>query len=158
MINIRNANINDSATILGFIKELAEYENMSNDVVATEELLKQNIFEKKLAEVIIAEFDNKPVGFALFFHNFSTFLGKGGIYLEDLYVQPAMRGKNIGKTLLSSLAKLAVERDCGRLEWSCLNWNEPSIKFYKSQGAIPMNEWTVYRVTGNELNELASNL
>ena len=158
MINIRNANINDSATILGFIKELAEYENMSNDVVATEELLKQNIFEKKLAEVIIAEFDNKPVGFALFFHNFSTFLGKGGIYLEDLYVQPAMRGKNIGKALLSSLAKLAVERDCGRLEWSCLNWNEPSIKFYKSQGAIPMNEWTVYRVTGNELNELASKL
>ena len=158
MINIRNANINDSATILGFIKELAEYENMSNDVVATEELLKQNIFEKKLAEVIIAEFDNKPVGFALFFHNFSTFLGKGGIYLEDLYVQPAMRGKNIGKTLLSSLAKLAVERDCGRLEWSCLNWNEPSITFYKSQGAIPMNEWTVYRVTGNELNELASKL
>ena len=158
MINIRNANINDSATILGFIKELAEYENMSNDVVATEELLKQNIFEKKLAEVIIAEFDNKPVGFALFFHNFSTFLGKGGIYLEDLYVQPAMRGKNIGKTLLSSLAKLAVERDCGRLEWSCLNWNEPSIKFYKSQGAIPMNEWTVYRVTGNELHELASKL
>ena len=158
MINIRNANINDSATILGFIKELAEYENMSNDVVATEELLKQNIFEKKLAEVIIAEFDNKPVGFALFFHNFSTFLGKGGIYLEDLYVQPAMRGKNIGKTLLSSLAKLAVERDCGRLEWSCLNWNEPSIKFYKSQGAIPMNEWTVYRVTGNELKELASKL
>lgn len=158
MINIRNANINDSATILGFIKELAEYENMSNDVVATEELLKQNIFEKKLAEVILAEFDNKPVGFALFFHNFSTFLGKGGIYLEDLYVQPAMRGKNIGKTLLSSLAKLAVDRDCGRLEWSCLNWNEPSIKFYKSQGAIPMNEWTVYRVTGNELNELASKL
>lgn len=158
MINIRNANINDSATILGFIKELAEYENMSNDVVATEELLKQNIFEKKLAEVIIAEFDNKPVGFALFFHNFSTFLGKGGIYLEDLYVQPAMRGKNIGKTLLSSLAKLAVERDCGRLEWSCLNWNEPSIKFYKSQGAIPMDEWTVYRVTGNELNELASKI
>ena len=158
MINIRNANINDSATILGFIKELAEYENMSNDVVATEELLKQNIFEKKLAEVIIAEFDNKPVGFALFFHNFSTFLGKGGIYLEDLYVQPAMRGKNIGKTLLSSLAKLAVDRDCGRLEWSCLNWNEPSIKFYKSQGAIPMDEWTVYRVTGNELNELSSKL
>lgn len=158
MINIRNANINDSATILGFIKELAEYENMSNDVVATEELLKQNIFEKKLAEVILAEFDNKPVGFALFFHNFSTFLGKGGIYLEDLYVQPAMRGKNIGKTLLSSLAKLAVERDCGRLEWSCLNWNEPSIKFYKSQGAIPMDEWTVFRVTGNELNELASKL
>lgn len=158
MINIRNANINDSATILGFIKELAEYENMSNDVVATEELLKQNIFEKKLAEVIIAEYDNKPVGFALFFHNFSTFLGKGGIYLEDLYVQPAMRGKNIGKTLLSSLAKLAVDRDCGRLEWSCLNWNEPSIKFYKSQGAIPMDEWTVYRVTGQELSELASKI
>lgn len=158
MINIRNANIYDSSTILGFIKELAEYENMSNDVVATEELLKQNIFEKKLAEVIIAEFDNKPVGFALFFHNFSTFLGKGGIYLEDLYVQPALRGKNIGKALLSSLAKIAVDRDCGRLEWSCLNWNEPSIKFYKSQGAIPMDEWTVYRVTGNELNNLASKI
>lgn len=158
MINIRNANINDSSTILGFIKELAEYENMSNDVVATEELLKQNIFEKKLAEVIIAEYDNKPVGFALFFHNFSTFLGKGGIYLEDLYVQPALRGKNIGKALLSSLAKIAVDRDCGRLEWSCLNWNEPSIKFYKSQGAVPMDEWTVYRVTGNELNNLASKI
>ena len=158
MINIRNANINDSATILGFIKELAEYENMSNDVVATEDLIKQNIFEKKLAEVIIAEFDNKPVGFALFFHNFSTFLGKGGIYLEDLYVQPAMRGKNIGKMLLSSITKIAVQRDCGRLEWSCLNWNEPSIKFYKSQGAIPMDEWTVYRVTGNELNDLASKI
>ena len=158
MINIRNANINDSATILGFIKELAEYENMSNDVVATEDLIKQNIFEKKLAEVIIAEFDNKPVGFALFFHNFSTFLGKSGIYLEDLYVQPAMRGKNIGKALLSSLAKIALDRDCGRLEWSCLNWNEPSIKFYKSQGAIPMDEWTVYRVTGNELNDLASKI
>ena len=158
MINIRNANINDSATILGFIKELAEYENMSNDVVATEDLIKQNIFEKKLAEVIIAEFDNKPVGFALFFHNFSTFLGKGGIYLEDLYVQPAMRGKNIGKMLLSSLAKIAVQRDCGRLEWSCLNWNEPSIKFYKSQGAIPMDEWTVYRVTNKELNKLASKI
>ena len=158
MINIRNANINDSATILGFIKELAEYENMSNDVVATEDLIKQNIFEKKLAEVIIAEFDNKPVGFALFFHNFSTFLGKSGIYLEDLYVQPAMRGKNIGKALLSSLAKIALDRDCGRLEWSCLNWNEPSIKFYKSQGAIPMDEWTVYRVTNKELNKLASKI
>lgn len=158
MINIRNANINDSATILGFIKELAEYENMSNDVVATEDLIKQNIFEKKLAEVIIAEFDNKPVGFALFFHNFSTFLGKSGIYLEDLYVQPTMRGKNIGKALLSSLAKIALDRDCGRLEWSCLNWNEPSIKFYKSQGAIPMDEWTVYRVTNKELNKLASKI
>ena len=158
MINIRNANINDSATILGFIKELAEYENMSNDVVATEDLIKQNIFEKKWAEVIIAEFDNKPVGLALFCHNFSTFLGKSGIYLEDLYVQPAMRGKNIGKALLSSLAKIALDRDCGRLEWSCLNWNEPSIKFYKSQGAIPMDEWTVYRVTNKELNKLASKI
>ena len=134
MINIRNANESDTNTILKFIKELAEYEKMSKDVTATEELLKENLFVKKLAEVVIAEEDNIPVGFALFFHNFSTFLGKGGIYLEDLYVKPNMRNKGIGKLLLKYLANLAVERDCGRLEWSCLDWNEPSIAFYKERG------------------------
>lgn len=156
MINIRNANESDTNTILQFIKELAEYEKMSKDVTATEELLKENLFVKKLAEVIIAEEDNIPVGFALFFHNFSTFLGKGGIYLEDLYVKPNMRNKGIGKILLKYLANLAVERDCGRLEWSCLDWNEPSIAFYKERGASPMNEWTVYRVTGDNLVNLAN--
>lgn len=155
MINIRNANESDTNTILQFIKELAEYEKMSKDVTATEELLKENLFVKKLAEVIIAEEDNIPVGFALFFHNFSTFLGKGGIYLEDLYVKPNMRNKGIGKILLKYLANLALERDCGRLEWSCLDWNEPSIAFYKERGAIPMDEWTVYRVTGENLLNLA---
>ena len=155
MINIRNANESDTNTILQFIKELAEYEKMSKDVTATEELLKENLFVKKLAEVVIAEEDNIPVGFALFFHNFSTFLGKGGIYLEDLYVKPNMRNKGIGKILLKYLANLALERDCGRLEWSCLDWNEPSIAFYKERGAIPMDEWTVYRVTGENLIELA---
>ena len=155
MINIRNANESDTNTILQFIKELAEYEKMSKDVTATEELLKENLFVKKLAEVVIAEEDNIPVGFALFFHNFSTFLGKGGIYLEDLYVKPNMRNKGIGKLLLKYLANLAVERDCGRLEWSCLDWNEPSIAFYKERGATPMDEWTVYRVTGENLIELA---
>lgn len=154
MINIRNANESDTNTILQFIKELAEYEKMSKDVTATEELLKENLFVKKLAEVIIAEEDNIPVGFALFFHNFSTFLGKGGIYLEDLYVKPNMRNKGIGKILLKYLANLALERDCGRLEWSCLDWNEPSIAFYKERGAIPMDEWTVYRVTGENLLNL----
>lgn len=155
MINIRNANESDTNTILQFIKELAEYEKMSKDVTATEELLKENLFVKKLAEVVIAEEDNIPVGFALFFHNFSTFLGKGGIYLEDLYVKPNMRNKGIGKILLKYLANLALERDCGRLEWSCLDWNEPSIAFYKERGAIPMDEWTVYRVTGENLLNLA---
>lgn len=155
MINIRNANESDTNTIFQFIKELAEYEKMSKDVSATEELLRENLFVKKLAEVVIAEEDNTPVGFALFFHNFSTFLGKGGIYLEDLYVKPNMRNKGIGKILLKYLANLAVERDCGRLEWSCLNWNEPSIAFYKERGASPMDEWTVYRVTGENLTNLA---
>ena len=155
MINIRNANINDVPLIFTFIKELAEYENMSNEVVASEEILKKNLFEKKHAEVVIAEYNNEAVGFALFFHNFSTFLGKSGIYLEDLYVRPQFRSKNIGKSLLSYLAKTAIERDCGRLEWSCLDWNEPSINFYKSQGAKAMDEWTVYRVTDSHLKNLA---
>jgi len=156
MTNIRFATEKDVPIILGFIKELAEYENMSKDVVATEELLIKNIFHEKLAQVIIAEFDKEAVGFALFFNNFSTFLGKGGIYLEDLYVKPSMRNKGVGKTLLKYLANLTLEKGYGRLEWSCLDWNEPSIAFYKERGAIPMDEWTIYRVTGENLKTLAN--
>ncbi|MNI24635.1 MULTISPECIES: GNAT family N-acetyltransferase [Clostridium] len=152
---LRFAEEKDTEIILGFIKELAEYENLLNEVLATEEILKKSIFERKVAEVVIGEYQGKAVGFILFFYNFSTFIGKPGIYLEDLYIQPHMRGKGFGKVFLSFLAKLAVERDCGRLEWSCLDWNEPSIKFYKSLGAIPMDEWTVYRLHKDSLNSLA---
>jgi GNAT superfamily N-acetyltransferase len=145
----------DVPVILGFIKELASYENLTHEVIATEELLKRFLFERRMAEVIIGEYEGKPVGFALFFHNFSTFLGRPGIYLEDLYVMPNMRGKGFGKTLLTFLARLAVERDCGRLEWACLDWNQPSIRFYKQLGAIPKDEWTVYRVSGDTMTNLA---
>ena len=145
----------DAALILEFIKELAEYEKMSADVVATEELLKEWIFEKHKAEVVFALDGEKEVGFALFFHNFSTFLGRSGIYLEDLFVLPEFRGKGYGKGLLKILAKITVERGCGRLEWCCLDWNKPSIDFYRSLGAIPMDEWTTYRLTGETLKNLA---
>jgi GNAT superfamily N-acetyltransferase len=152
---LRFAEVKDVSLILEFIKELANYEKMLQEVVATEEILKESLFERKSAEVIIGEYKNKPVAFALFFHNFSTFLGRPGIYLEDLYVKPELRGKGIGTIMLSFLAKLAVERKCGRLEWWCLDWNEPSIKFYKQMGAVPMDEWTVYRVHNDALNKLA---
>ncbi|HHV74671.1 GNAT family N-acetyltransferase [Thermoanaerobacterium sp. R66] len=152
---LRFARKKDVALVLSFIKELAEYENMLHEVVATEKLLKESLFDRKVAEVIIGEYEDKPVGFALFFYNFSTFLGRPGIYLEDLYIKPEMRGKGLGKIMLSFLAKLAVERNCGRLEWSCLDWNEPSIKFYKRLGAVPMDEWTVYRVNDKTLADLA---
>jgi GNAT superfamily N-acetyltransferase len=152
---IRRADENDSGLILDFIKRLAEYENMSGDVVATEELLKEEIFIKKHAEVIFALEDEKEVGFALYFHNFSTFLGRAGIYLEDLFVLPEYRGKGHGKALLKYLAKTALERGCGRLEWSCLDWNEPSIEFYRRLGAVSMDEWTVYRLTGKTLEDMA---
>lgn len=150
---IRTATENDLSLILQFIKQLAEYEKFLHEVIATEEILRKSLFEQKMAEVVIGEEDGKPVGFALFFHNFSTFLGKPGIYLEDLYVKPEYRGKGYGKKLLSHLAKLALERDCGRLDWSCLDWNEPSIKFYKSLGALPMEDWTVFRLTGENLTK-----
>lgn len=153
---LRFAKINDVPLILEFIRQLAEYEKMLDEVVATEEILMESLFKEKMAEVIIGEYKNKPVAFALFFHNFSTFLGRPGIYLEDLYVQPEMRGKGIGKIILSFLAKLAVERNCGRLEWWCLDWNEPSIEFYKQIGAVPMDEWTVYRVNDERLDKLAT--
>lgn len=152
---IRFAQEKDSEIILGFIKALAEYENMSGDVVATPELLREWIFEKKKAEVIFAVEDGKEVGFALFFHNFSTFLGRAGIYLEDLFVLPEHRGKGYGKALLKFLSKTACERGCGRLEWCCLDWNKPSIDFYLSVGAKPLDDWTIYRMTGEELKNFA---
>lgn len=128
---------------------------MQNEVVATEELLRQWIFENKKAEVIFAALNGKEIGFALFFHNFSTFLGRAGIYLEDLFVYPEYRGNGYGKAILKKLAQIAVERDCGRLEWWCLDWNKPSIDFYLSLGAEPMSDWTTYRITGETLKNLA---
>lgn len=154
-VTLRLAEEKDISLILRFIKELADYEELLHEVVATEEILRESLFERNAAEVVIAEFKGEPVGFALFFHNFSTFLGRPGLYLEDLYVQPQMRGKGIGKLLLSYLAKLAMERGCGRFEWWCLDWNKSSIDFYKSIGAIPMDEWTVYRVCDKALVDLA---
>lgn len=153
---IRRAEEKDVSLILTLIKELAEYENLSDQVVATEETLKKFLFEEHMAEVVIGEYQEEPVALALFFHNFSTFLGRPGIYLEDLYVRPQMRGKGIGQILLSYIAKLAKERECGRLEWCCLDWNKPSIGFYKQMGAIPMEEWTTYRLKDQALNKLAS--
>ena len=151
----RFAQEKDTALILYFIKELAKYEKMLDDVVATEEILKEWIFEKGKAEVIFALEDGKEVGFALFFHNFSTFLGRSGLYLEDLFVKPEFRGKGYGKALLKKLAQIAVERSCGRFEWSCLDWNKPSIDVYLSLGAQPMEDWTVYRLTGEALAKMA---
>lgn len=153
-LEFRFAEEKDTALILQFIKELANYEKMLDDVVATEELLKEWIFEKNKAEVIFALEDGLEVGFALFFHNFSTFLGRAGIYLEDLYVKAEYRGKGYGKGLLKKLAQIAVERGCGRLEWSCLDWNKPSIEFYLSLGAEPMEDWTTYRMAGDTLKSM----
>lgn len=152
---IRQADINDVSTILSFIKELAEYENMSDQIVATEEILQEWIFEKKKAEVLLAMEGDTPVGFALYFYNFSTFLGRAGIYLEDLFVKEEYRGRGYGKALLKELARIAVSQGCGRLEWCCLDWNQPSIDFYLSLGASPMDDWTQYRLTGDTLKELA---
>lgn len=154
---IRFAERSDTPLILSFIKALAEYEHMSKLVVATPEGLAQSIFDEGHAEVIIGEYDGEPVGFALFFHNYSTFLGQSGLYLEDLFIFPEYRGKGFGKIIFAFLAKLALERNCGRMEWWCLDWNEPSIGFYKSLGAQPMDEWTVFRLTGQALMDLADN-
>ena len=154
-MNFRYAEKKDIPLILYFIKELAAYDKMSDQVIATEAQLDEWIFEKGKAEVLFALEEDKEVGFALFFHNFSTFLGRAGIYLEDLYVKPEYRGKGYGKGLLKQLASITVERGCGRLEWSCLDWNQPSIDFYRSLGAVPMDEWTVYRITGDTLTRMA---
>lgn len=153
-ISFRPAVPEDCPLILSFIKALAEYEKMSDQVVATEELLKEWIFEKGKAEVIFPVVDGEEVGFALFFHNFSTFLGRAGIYLEDLFIKPEHRGKGYGKATLQQLGRIALERGCGRLEWACLDWNRPSIDFYISLDAKPMDEWTVYRLTGDSLKGL----
>jgi GNAT superfamily N-acetyltransferase len=153
---IRHAEKKDVKLIRSLIRDLAEYEKMLDEMVATEELLEKHLFgKKKFVEVILGYYNGVPVGFALFFHNFSTFVGKPGLYLEDLYVKPEYRGKGFGKVLLAYLAKLAVERECGRYEWVVLNWNEPSLKFYKMLGARVMDEWLIHRVTGDDLKSLA---
>jgi GNAT superfamily N-acetyltransferase len=154
---IRQATASDAPVILSFIKKLAVYEKLASEVTATEEILRETLFgERRYAEVIIGYHRSEPVGFALFFHNYSTFLGKPGIYLEDLFVDEQHRGKGFGKALLVHLARLTKERNCGRLEWSVLDWNEPSINFYKALGARPMDDWTVFRVTGEALDKLAN--
>lgn len=151
----RFAEEEDTPLILQFIRELADYEGMLGEVVADEAMLKEWIFRKQKAEVLFVLADGREVGFALFFHNFSTFLGRAGLYLEDLYVKPEYRGRGYGKAILKKLAAIAVERGCGRLEWWCLDWNKPSIDFYLSLGAQPMEDWTVYRITGDTLTSLA---
>lgn len=152
---IRKAEAHDVALVLDFIKQLAVYEKMIDDVVATEDSLKNWLFgDKPFAHVIIGEYKNTPVGFALFFTNFSTFLGRPGIFLEDLFVLPKYRGKGFGKTLLSFLAKLAVDNSFGRVEWTVLNWNQPAIDVYKAIGAEPLEEWTIFRLSDKNLDEV----
>jgi len=155
-IAIRNARIEDCELIKSFIQQLADYEKLSDEMIATTEDLERTLFgSKSYAEVVIGELDGKAVGFALFFHNYSTFVGKPGIYLEDLFVVPAARGKKVGKALLVHLAKIAIERNCARFEWSVLDWNQPAIDFYRSIGANGMEGWTAQRVDGEELELLA---
>jgi GNAT superfamily N-acetyltransferase len=155
-LRIRAATAADVSLILGFIRELAEYEKLSHEVVATEADIHASLFgPKPVAECVLAELHGQPVGFALFFHNFSTFLGRPGIYLEDLYVRPTERGKGIGRKLLAQLAQLAVERRCGRLEWAVLDWNEPAIRFYENLGARILKEWRINRLTGKALENMA---
>lgn len=155
-VQIRFATEEDVPLLLGFIRGLAEYERLSHEVVATEEGLRESLFERRVAEALIAYLEDEPAGFALFFHNFSTFLGRPGIYLEDLYVKPESRGAGAGKALLKHIARIARGRGCGRFEWSVLDWNEPAIGFYRKIGAEPMDDWTVYRVTGAALDDLAA--
>ena len=154
-LTFRQAEEADCGLVLEFIRQLAEYEKMLPEVVATEQLLHRALFQDRRAEVIFALEDGVEVGFALYFHNFSTFVGRSGLYLEDLFVKPAYRGRGYGKALLKRLAKIAVERGCGRFEWVCLDWNRPSIDFYRSLGAVPQDEWTIYRLTGEALQKLA---
>ncbi len=154
---IRQANVDDAPVVLSLIKGLAEYEKLSHEVVATEQVLRDSLFGlRPVAEVILGDFEGEPVSFALFFHNYSTFLGRPGIYLEDLFVKPDMRRKGFGRIMLAYVANLAKERQCGRIEWSVLDWNDPAWKFYKSIGASPMDEWTVHRVTGDGISRLAA--
>lgn len=154
-LSFRAARREDVPLILGMIRALAEYEQLLSEVVATESVLEEWLFDKKKAEVLFPMLEGKEIGFALYFHNFSTFLGRAGLYLEDLYIQPEYRGRGYGRKVLQKLAQIAVERGCGRLEWWCLDWNASSIAFYKNLGAQPMDEWTVYRLTGDTLRGLA---
>jgi GNAT superfamily N-acetyltransferase len=155
-LTIRPAIESDIPALLSLIKQLAEYEKLSHAVVATESDIRRSLFgPRPVAEALIGESDGKAVAFAVFFHNYSTFLGRPGLYLEDLFVVPTCRGKGFGKMMLAHLAKIAVERNCGRFEWSVLDWNEPAIEFYKKLGAVPMNEWTVFRLEGAALERLA---
>lgn len=153
--NIRKAVPQDAETILNLITQLAIYEKLEHEVITNAEELRENVFEKKQAHVLIAEEDGKPVGFALYFYNFSTFVGKQGLYLEDLFVEPHCRGKGYGKALLVELATIAKESNCGRMEWSVLDWNTPSIAFYQALGAKPMDEWTVFRLTKEGIDNLS---
>jgi GNAT superfamily N-acetyltransferase len=156
-LSIRSASATDIPLIAQFIRDLAEYERLAHEVRFDEAVLEAKLFgPRPYAEVLIGEIDGAPQGFALFFHNFSTFEGKPGVYLEDLFVRPEARGAGLGKALLKKLAAIAVERDCARLEWSVLDWNEPAIQFYKALGAKPMDEWTIYRVDGTALAKLAA--
>ncbi len=155
-LRIRPATLADAPTILEFIRELADYERLSHQMVATEDAVRATLFgDRPAAEVLFATLGEAPVGFALFFHSYSTFLARRGVYLEDLFVRPEARGRGVGRALLVELAKVAVERDCGRLEWSVLDWNDPAIGFYRSLGAEPMSGWTVFRLTGNAIARLA---
>jgi GNAT superfamily N-acetyltransferase len=154
---IRQATEQDVPLIFSFIRQLAEYERLSHEAVVTEKTLQDSLFgARRYAEVLLGYADDKPVAFAVFFHNFSTFLGRPGLYLEDLFVIPEMRGKGFGRAMLVELARIARERNCGRFEWAVLDWNEPAIQFYKNLGAIPMNEWTIFRVTGAALGRLSN--
>ncbi|MGL5380629.1 GNAT family N-acetyltransferase [Clostridium sp.] len=152
---LRETTIDDVPLILSLIKDIAEYEKMSNEVIATEETLRKSVFEDNRAEVVIAELNGEAIGYALYFYNFSTFVGRSGLYLEDIFIQPHVRGMGIGKEIFKFLGRIAKEQGCKRMEWTCLNWNEPSIKFYKSLGAIPMDEWTVYRLTEEYIDKLS---
>lgn len=151
---IRETSEVDCGLIHEFVLKLADYEKLLDDVVADESSVRDVLFERKIAEAVIGEYNGEPVAFAVFFHNYSTFIGKPGLYLEDLFVLPEKRGMGFGKTMLAFLASLAAERGCGRFEWACLDWNEPAINFYKSLGAVPMNEWTIFRLSGDKLKEL----
>ncbi len=157
-LTIRFASADDVPLILRFIRDLARYEKLEHEVVVTEEILKQTLFgPRRYAEVLIGEVNGEPAGFALFFHNFSTFIGRPGIYLEDLFVRPEHRGRGFGKALLARLAQLAIERNCGRVEWAVLDWNTPAIDFYKSIGAVMMTDWRIFRLKGEPLEGLARN-
>ncbi len=155
--SVRSAGETDLPVIVQLIHELAVYEKLENEITSDPERMRRDLFgSKPVAEVLIAEWAGEPVGFALFFQNYSTFLGKPGLYLEDLFVQPAFRGKGLGKSLILKIAALAMERDCGRFEWAVLDWNQPSIEFYKALGAKPMSEWTIFRLSGDELRKYAT--